>query len=165
MPTTNKQDLVAEIKAKFAASDAVIMVDYRGLTNKEIETLRVALRGVDASMKVYKNSLTEIAMRELALPAMDEILAGPTAFVFANGEANVSAKEIANFAKIHKELELKGGLIDSQVVGSDAIKAIAALPSRDELLSKLLGTMKNPMANFARVIDAIGKQKAEEQAA
>lgn len=165
MPTTNKQDLVAEIKAKFAAADAVIMVDYRGLTNKEIETLRVALRGVDASMKVYKNSLTEIAMRELALPAMDEILAGPTAFVFANGEANVSAKEIANFAKIHKELELKGGLIDSQVVGSDAIKAIAALPSRDELLSKLLGTMKNPMANFARVIDAIGKQKAEEQAA
>ncbi len=165
MPTTNKQDLVAEIKAKFAAADAVIMVDYRGLTNKEIETLRVALRGVDASMKVYKNSLTEIAMRELALPAMDDILAGPTAFVFANGEANVSAKEIANFAKIHKELELKGGLIDSQVVGSDAIKAIAALPSRDELLAKLLGTMKNPMANFARVIDAIGKQKAEEQAA
>lgn len=165
MPTTNKQDLVAEIKAKFAAADAVIMVDYRGLTNKEIETLRVALRGVDASMKVYKNSLTEIAMRELALPAMDEILAGPTAFVFANGEANISAKEIANFAKIHKELELKGGLIDSQVVGSDAIKAIAALPSRDELLAKLLGTMKNPMANFARVIDAIGKQKAEGQAA
>lgn len=165
MPTTNKQDLVAEIKAKFAASDAVIMVDYRGLTNKEIEILRVALRQHGASLKVYKNSLTEIAMRELALPAMDEVLAGPTAFVFAMGEANVAAKECANFAKTHKELELKGGLIDSQVVGADAIKAIAALPSRDELLSKLLGTMKNPMANFARVIDAIGKQKAEEQAA
>lgn len=163
MPTINKTDLVAEIKERFAAADSVIMVDYRGLTNKEIETLRVSLREVEASMKVYKNSLTEIAMRELALPAMDDILAGPTAFVFALGEPNVAAKALATFAKTNKALELKGGLVDSQVVDADGIKAIAALPSRDELLAKVLGTMKNPMANFVRVLDAIAKEK--EQAA
>lgn len=165
MSTDSKKTLVGEIKERFSGSDAVIMVDYRGLTNKEIEDLRRSLREQGASMKVYKNTLTDIAMRELALPPMEDILAGPTAFVFGSGEPNAIAKAIADYAKVNKALEFKGALVDSQVMDVDTIKAIAALPSRDELLAKILGTMKNPMANFARVIDAIRVQKEEEAAA
>lgn len=165
MSTESKKSLVGEIKERFTGADAVIMVDYRGLTNKQIESLRGALREQGASMKVYKNTLTDIAMRELALPPMEDILAGPTAFVFGTGEPNAVAKAVADFAKTHKTLEFKGALVDSQVLDAETIKAIAALPTRDELLAKMLGTMKNPMANFARVIDAIRVQKEEEAAA
>lgn len=165
MSTESKKSLVGEIKERFTGADAVIMVDYRGLTNKQIESLRGALREQGASMKVYKNTLTDIAMRELALPPMEDILAGPTAFVFGTGEPNAVAKAVADFAKAHKTLEFKGALVDSQVLDAETIKAIAALPTRDELLAKMLGTMKNPMANFARVIDAIRVQKEEEAAA
>lgn len=165
MSTDSKKTLVGEIKERFSGSDSVIMVDYRGLTNKELEELRGALRTQEATMKVYKNTLTDIAMRELALPPMEEILAGPTAFVFGTGEPNAVAKALADFSKTHKALEFKGALVDSQVMDAQTIKAIAALPTRDELLAKMLGTMKNPMANFARVIDAIRQQKDEEVAA
>lgn len=161
----DKKDLVAKIKEQFTASDSVLMVDYRGLTVKESEELRANLREAGATMKIYKNTLTDIAIRELSLPSVGDALAGPTAFIFAEGEANVSAKAVANFAKAHPALEIKGGLIDNQVASVDEIKAIASLPSRDELLAKVLGTMKNPMANFTRVIDAIAKQKAEAEAA
>ena len=162
---TNKKDLVAVIKEQFSNADSVIMVDYRGLTVKESQELRRELRDAGASMKVYKNTLTDIALRELSLPTMEDVLAGPTAFVFGTGEANVPAKIIAKFAKAHKALEIKGGLIENAAASADEVQTIASLPSREELLAKMLGTMKNPMANFARVIDAIAKQKSEEESA
>ncbi|TLM97367.1 MAG: 50S ribosomal protein L10, partial [Actinobacteria bacterium] len=120
---------------------------------------------------VYKNSLTEIAIRELALPSMDEYLAGPTAFVFVNADPVAPAKALTAFAKEHQALELKGGFVESQVVDAAGLQAIATLPSREELIAKLLGTMLNPLTgtvrvlsgparSFATVLDAIAKNKA-----
>lgn len=153
MPTAAKEQLVEEIKDRFAGSQAVILADYRGLSVKELQQLRVKLRDAGAELTVYKNSLTEIAMRELALPSMTEYLAGPTAFVFATEDPVAPAKALTAFAKDHKALELKGGLVENQVVDADGVKAIATLPSREELIAKLLGTMVNPIAGFARVLN------------
>lgn len=153
MPTVQKEQLVGEIKDRFADSAAVIMADYRGLSVKEMRELRIKLREVDADLTVYKNSLTEIAMRELAMPDMTEYLAGPTGFVFISGDPVAPAKALTNFAKDHKQLELKGGLVENQVVDAAGIKAIATLPSREELIAKLLGTMINPIVGFARVLN------------
>jgi len=171
MPTVRKEELVAEIKERFNGSQAVIMADFRGLTVKQMQQLRVSVREAGGEIKIYKNSLTEIAIRELALPNMDEFLGGPTAFVFIAEDAVAPAKALAAFAKQHKALELKGGFVQNQVVGADGVKAIATLPSREELIAKLLGTMQNPLTGtvrvlagparaFATVLDAIAKQKA-----
>ncbi len=171
MPNASKEARVVEIKERFNAADAVIMADYRGLTVKEMQALRVKLREVGCDVRVYKNSLTEIAIRELALPNLDEFLEGPTAFVFVEGDPVTPAKTLTTFAKDHVALELKGGLVANQVVGLEGVKAIATLPSREELLAKLLGTIQNPLRGtvqvlagparaFVTVVDAIAKQKA-----
>src|SRR5664279_3306519 len=102
MPTAQKETLVEEIKDRFTGSQAVLFADYRGLSVKELEQLRVKLREVGAELTVYKNSLTEIAMRELALPSMTDYLAGPTAFVFAGEDPVAPAKALTTFAKEHK---------------------------------------------------------------
>lgn len=153
MPTLLKEDKVVEIKNRFTGSGAVIMADYRGLTVKEMQLLRNNLRAVGCELKVYKNSLTEIAMRELALPNMDAYLAGPTAIVFTGEDPVAPAKVLTAFAKLHKALEVKGGLVENQVVDAEGVKAIAALPSREELIARLLGTMLNPIVGFARVLN------------
>jgi large subunit ribosomal protein L10 len=171
MPTVRKEELVAEIKDRFNGSEAVIMADYRGLSVKEMQQLRGVVRESGGEVKDYKNSLTEIAIRELALPNTDEYLEGPTAFVFIAEDPVAPAKALAAFAKQHQALELKGGLVSSQVVDAAGVKAIATLPSREELIAKLLGTMQNPLTGtvrvlsgparaFATVLDAIAKQKA-----
>jgi len=136
MPLADKREIVSEIKDHFHGASAVIMTDYRGLTVKQMQALRSKLRESGAEVKVYKNTLTELALRELALPSMDSMLAGPTAFVFATGDPVGPAKAIMDFAKTNKSLEVKGGFVDHVVVGADDIKAIAALPSRDVLIAR-----------------------------
>ncbi len=171
MPTATKEARVSEIKERFSAAEAVILIDYRGLSVKELEELRRKTREAGGDIKVYKNSLTEIAIRELALPNMDEFLQGPTAFVFVETDAVAPAKALTTFAKEHQALELKGGFVQGRVVGASDVKAIASLPSREELIAKLLGTIQNPLRGtvtvlsgpargLATALDAIAKQKA-----
>lgn len=171
MPTVTKEGLVGEIKERFNGSEAVLLIDYRGLSVKEMQELRRSVREAGGDIKVYKNSLTEIAIRELALPNMDEHLQGPTAFVFVEADPVAPAKALSVFAKAHQALELKGGLVQNRVIDTDGLKALATLPSREELIAKLLGTIQNPLTGtvrvlagparaFATVLDAIAKQKA-----
>ena len=170
MPTNAKTDKVAEIKDRLTGSAGVIMADYRGLTVKEMQELRSKVREAGGEIKIYKNTLTEIAVRELAMPSMDEFLSGPTAFVFAGEDPVAPTKALVGFAKTHEALQVKGGFVQNTVVDASAVKAIAALPSREELIAKLLGTMLNPLTNtvrilnapvgaFARAINAVAQQK------
>ncbi|MBN1192253.1 MAG: 50S ribosomal protein L10 [Coriobacteriia bacterium] len=171
MPTSEKQRLVGEIKERLSSSGGVILADYRGLTVKEMRTLRTSLRDSGGEVTVYKNSLAQIAIRELELPSMDEFLEGPTVFVFTPEDPVATAKALLAFAKECKVFSFKGGFIDGSVVTADAIKAIAVLPSREELIAKLMGSMLNPvrgfmaMANapvgaFARAVQAVADQRA-----
>lgn len=153
MPTSQKEGLVVEIKDRLNDAGALLIADYRGLTVKEMQELRKLLRATGSELKVYKNSLAEIAIRELALPNLDAYLAGPTAIIFTGEDPVAPAKALTTFAKTHKALELKGGLVENQVVDAAGVKAIATLPSRDELIAKLLGTMLNPIVGFARVLN------------
>ena len=171
MPTSEKQQRVAEIKDRLTSSSGVILADYRGLTVKDMKALRTAIRDTGAVATVYKNSLAQIAIRELDLPNMDEYLAGPTVFVFTPEDPVASAKALTNFAKDRKVFAFKGGLIDGQVISAESVKAIAALPSREELIAKLMGSMLNPVRGFmamcnapagalARAFQAVADQKA-----
>ena len=171
MPTVQKESLVDEIKERLTAAGGIIMADYRGLTVKEMQELRSRVRASGADLKIYKNRLTMIALRELAMPDLEEYLTGPTALVFVTDDPVAPAKALQDFAKAHQALEIKGGLVQSQVVGAAAVKAIASLPSREELIAKLMGMMLSPvrgfmgMANapasaFARVVQAVAEQKA-----
>lgn len=171
MPTTKKQDLIVEIKDKFANAGGVIVADYRGLTVKDMRAFRTSLREVGGEATVYKNSLAQIAIRELELPNMDELLVGPTLFVFTTGDPVATTKAIVDFAKGRGSFAAKGGLVDGRVISADDVKALASLPSREELIAKLMGTMLNPLRGFmgmcnapvsafARVIQAVADQKA-----
>ena len=171
MATAKKQDQVVEIKDRLASAETVIMADYRGLTVKEMSQLRANMRDLGVEVKVYKNTLAQIAVRELELPNMDSLLEGPTAFVFAEGDPVASAKALTAFMKEHKALEIKGGFVQNAIVDADGIKAIATLPSREELIAKLMGTMVNPVRGFmsmcnapagalARAMQAVADQKA-----
>lgn len=153
MPNANKIEDVAAIKDRFARASAVILADYRGLTVKEMQALRAALRDSGAELRVYKNTLAQIAMRELALPDLGDLLDGPTAFLFSYSDPVAPAKAIVDFTKDHKLLEIKGGFIDSTITSAAGVQALASLPSREVLLAKLLGTMLNPLTGFARVLN------------
>lgn len=154
MPNTSKVDSVAEIKDHFSRASSVILADYRGLTVKELQALRVKLRENGAELRVYKNTLTQIAMRELAMPDLGELLEGPTAFLFAYGDPVAPAKTLVDFGKEHKALSVKGGFIERSITGPAGIQALASLPSREELLSKLAGSLAMPVTSFARVLSA-----------
>ena len=109
-------------------------------------------------------------MKELDMPNVDEILSGPSAFVFAEGDPVASAKAIKDFAKGNENLVIKGGIMDGAFVDAEAVEKIAALPSREELIAKLLGSLQNPLTQtvrvlngpmeaFARCVNAIAEQK------
>jgi len=153
MPNAEKKATLDKIREDLANADAVWVVDYRGLSVKQSEALRAAVRAQGAALKIYKNSFTEIALRELGLPEMGEILEGPSAFVFVNGDPVSSAKALKVFAKENDKLQIKGGLLNKGLVTADQVKAIADLPSREELIAKLLGTLNNPLIGIARVLN------------
>lgn len=170
MPTEQKTAIIDEIKGRLQGAEAIIMTDYRGLSVTEMQELRSRLREQGGELSVYKNRLTRIAMRELDMPDMSDVLQGPTAFLFIHGDPVAPAKALTTFAKEHEVLEVKGGIVTGQVVDATSIKALAALPSREELIAKLLGTIQNPMVKtvrvlngpasaFARVLGAIADQK------
>ncbi len=154
MPSVQNTERLAEIKEDLTDIQAMWVVDYRGLTVKQSEQLRVSIREAGAIMKVHKNKLVRLALKELDMPEMDEVLAGPSAFVFAAGDPVASAKALKDFAKANENLVIKGGIMDGAFVDAEAVEKIAALPSREELIAKLLGSLQNPMVKTVRVLNA-----------
>ncbi len=154
MPTTKKAQSIEDITGRFQMASAVWLVDFRGLSVKQTEQFRREMREADAELKVYKNTLATIALRNLGLPEMPELLVGPTGFVIAHGDAAAAAKAVKTFATASKILVIKGGLLAGAVMDAEQVKAIAELPSHEELLAKLLGTLQNPMSQIVRVLNA-----------
>ncbi len=171
MPTAAKEEKIRQTVDDIKNATAIWVVDYRGLSVKESENLRQAVREAGASMKILKNTLTMRALEEAQLPKLESILNGPSAFIFANDDPVASAKAIKKFAEDHEELEIKGGIMDGREVSAADVAAIAELPSREELLSMLLRTLQGPatglvrvltgpMESFARAVNAISGTKA-----
>ena len=158
---TLKEAKVAEIKEKLEKATSVVLSQYQGLTVEEDTVLRKNLREAGVEYKVYKNTLVTIAAKELGLEGIVEYLEGPVAIAFGYEDVTVAARVLNDFAKDHKKLELKAGIVEGEVYDTDKIKQLATIPSKEVLIAKLLGSIKSPISSFARVINAIAESKAE----
>ena len=154
-----KQPIVEEIKGQIADAKAVVLVDYRGLTVEQDTRLRKMLREEGVFYKVYKNTMVRFAIDGTEFDPLKADLEEPTAVVISKTDATAPARIVAKFAKEAPKLEMKSGVVEGTYYDKDGIKAIAAVPSRDELISKFLGSIQSPIANFARVIKQIAEAK------
>ena len=154
-----KQPIVDEIKENIKDAKSVVLVDYRGLTVEQDTVLRKTMRESDVIYKVYKNTMVKRAIEDTEFEPLKDDLEGPTAVVISKTDATAPARIVANFAKENPALELKTGVVEGTYYDNAGIKTIATIPSRDELISKFLGSIQSPIANFARVIKQIAEQK------
>ena len=155
-----KQPIVEEISAGIKDAQSVVLVDYRGLTVEEDTELRKQLREAGVVYKVYKNTMMNFAFKGTDFEGLAPYLNGPSAMAYSTTDATAPARVIAEFAKKAKALEIKAGVVEGNVYDAKGMEAIASIPSRDVLISRLLGSMQSPMANFARVINQIAEKNA-----
>ncbi len=167
-----KKLVVEEIIGKIKASKSLVLVDYNKLTVKEVSELRNKCRQANCEYKVYKNTLVRKALNELGYNQFDADLNGPTAVAFGSDETS-AAKVMVQAAKDYdKKILLKSAFVDNAYVDKEGVKALAAMPSKDELIAKMLGSMQAPIANFAgvlnnllsgivRVLNGIAESRAE----
>ncbi len=156
-----KKPIVDEIIENLNGAAAAVLVDYRGLTVEQDTQLRKQLREAGVVYKVYKNTYINFAIKGTEFESLSKYLEGPTAIAISKEDATAPARILYNFSKTADALQLKAGVVDGVEYDEAGIKVIATIPSREELLSKLLGSIQSPITNFARVI----KQVAEKQEA
>ncbi|WP_026526330.1 50S ribosomal protein L10 [Butyrivibrio sp. VCD2006] len=156
-----KQPIVKEISDKIQNAQALVLVDHRGLTVAEDTELRRKLRAENVSYKVYKNTMMNFAFKGTDFEQLSDLLNGPSALAISETDPAAPARVLVEFAKKAKALEVKGGVIEGKLYDAEALKEIAAILPKDQLLSKLLGSMQSPIANFARVIKQIAEKKEE----
>ncbi|MDR6226973.1 50S ribosomal protein L10 [Desmospora profundinema] len=154
-----KKQVVAAIVEKLESSKTTVLTDYRGLTVAEMNELRKRLREAGVEYQVLKNTMTRRATAETNYSELDEHLVGPTAIAFSTDDVVAPAKVLHQFAKDHKNLEIKAGIVEGRVVGVDELKALADLPSREGLLSMLLSVLQAPMRNFALAVKAVSDKE------
>ncbi|MFX4272203.1 50S ribosomal protein L10 [Propionibacteriaceae bacterium Y1685] len=159
MATPEKEAAVGELKEQFSNSSGAVLTDYRGLTVAALKDLRRAL-GEDATYAVSKNTLTQIAAREAGIDGIDDLLVGPTAIAFINGDPVNVAKGLRDFAKANPLLVIKGGVLDGKVLTTDEVNKLADLESREVLLAKLAGAMKAAPQNLVSLLAAPLSQAA-----
>ena len=156
-----KQPIVAEISEVIKDAQSVVLVDYRGLTVEEDTALRKQLREAGVNYKVYKNTLMNFAFKGTDFEALAPYLNGPSAIAVSTDDATAPARILAEFAKKAKNLEIKAGVVEGDLYDAKGMQAIASIPSRDVLISKLLGSLQSPITNFARVIKQIAEKDSE----
>ena len=156
MPQQYKIDKVAEIESHIADSNGVFVVGYNGLTVKQAQELRHQLREVGAEMKVYKNNLTRLALKNQEQPEIDEILVGPLAYVFYSQDPVEPAKALKEFATKSKGvLEIKGGISEGKAVTAEEVNAIADLPTKDQLLGQIAGLINGFARDIAVCVNGV----------
>jgi large subunit ribosomal protein L10 len=171
MARAEKQAAVTEIVESFNDAAGAVLTEYRGLTVKELQELRRSL-GENANYAVVKNTLAKLAAKEAGIDGFDDLLSGPTAIAFINGDVVEAAKGLRDFAKANPALVIKGGILDGQPLDAKEIAKLASLESREVLLGKLAGAMlaslsqavyllNAPLAQAARLAGAL-QAKAEQ---
>ncbi|MGZ5422854.1 MAG: 50S ribosomal protein L10 [Aeromicrobium sp.] len=159
-PRPEKVAIVEEIASKFGTAQAVFVSEYRGLTVGHLAGLRGALRVSDAEHKVYKNTLARLAVRRVGLDGLEELLVGPSAITFVRGDIAGAAKALRDTSRTNPLLVLKGGSLGTNLLTADDIRALADLPSRDELLAMLAGAIQAPLVKTAGLLQALPRNFA-----
>ena len=153
-----KQPIVAEISEAIKDAQSVVLVDYRGLTVEQDTNLRKQLREAGVTYKVYKNTMMNFAFKGTDFEGLAPYLEGPSAVAISTTDATAPARILAKFAKDANALEIKAGVVEGTVYDATGMQAIAQIPSRDELISKLLGSLQSPITNFARVMNQLAEK-------
>ncbi len=154
-PRPEKVAVVDEVRERLSSSSAVLLTEYRGLSVGEMAELRVSLREADADYKVLKNTLTRIAVREVGLEELEDLLVGPTAIAFCRKDPAAVAKAIDDAAKRFPVLTVKGGVLKGKVISAEQAKELAGLEPRDVQLAKIAMMMNTPLQQTANVIGAL----------
>ena len=174
MPNASNVAEVEAIKGRLDGSVAALLTEYRGLKVAELGELRASLRGSSTEYRVLKNTLTSIAVREAGYEDLVGLLQGPTAVAFVHGDPVQAAKDLAEFARTHPALIVKGGVMDGKVLGADEVRRLATLESREVLLARLAGLLQAsaqqtvsllaaPLRQVATMTAALRDQKAEAE--
>lgn len=156
-----KQVVVDQIKAKLEGASSVLLVDYRGLTVDQDTKLRKELREAGVEYKVYKNTMVNFAVQGTEFEAISKHLEGPTAIAISYEDATAGPRVLAKVAKANEKLEFKGGVVEGTYYDANGMLAIGNIAPREELLGRLLGSFKSPIASFARVIKQVAEKDAE----
>jgi large subunit ribosomal protein L10 len=163
-----KQPVVDEISEQIKDAQSVVLVDYRGLTVAQDTQMRKQLREAGCTYKVYKNTMMKRAFAGTDCEQLSDLLEGTNAIAISKDDASAPARIITKIAKDAPSLEIKAGIVEGSFYDAAGMKTIASVPSREELLSRLLGSLQSPITNFARVLKQIadkGTDSAAEEAA
>ncbi len=153
-----KQPIVDEIKSKVEGATTVVLVDYRGLNVEQDTRLRKNLREAGCEYKVYKNTLMRRAFEGTDCAQLDSLLEGLSAIAISKDDATAPIRILNNMAKEAEALEFKAAIVEGNFYDAEGVKALASIPSREELISKLLGSLQSPITNLARVLKQIAEK-------
>jgi len=156
-----KQAVIDEIKGKLEKAQSAVVIDYIGITVEQADAMRKKLRESNVDYTVYKNTLVNRAIEGTKYEVLKGVLSGPSAFAFSYDDAVAPARVLSGIIKEYKKMEFKAGVIEGTYYDADGIKAIAALPSREELIAKFMGSIQSPVSKFVRTLQAIADAKAE----
>ena len=157
---SEKEAVVAQVRQKLEDASAVIVTEYRGLTVPALAELRTQLRGAGAEYRVYKNTLARFAAREAGIEGLDELLVGPTALTFIDGDVAAVAKTLKEYAKTNSLLVIRGGAVAKKAVTAKDIEVLADLPPREVMLSQFAGMLQAPMVKTANLLQALPRNMA-----
>jgi large subunit ribosomal protein L10 len=159
-PRPEKVAVVDEVRERLQSSSAVLLTEYRGLKVGELAELRRSLRTAGGEYKVYKNTLVRLAVRDLDLEGLEELLIGPTALTFVEGDAAAVAKALRDYGRTNPNLVLKGGVLGAKALSADETRALAELPSREVLLARIAGGLAAPLQQLAGLLQALPRNMA-----
>lgn len=159
-PRADKVAVVEEIGEKLSKAGAIFVSEYRGVTVSQMAELRGALREAGAQHKIYKNTLAGFAVRNAGLDQLVELLTGPVALTFAGDDTVAGAKALSDAARRNPLVVLKGGILDGALLSPDDLRALASLPTRDELLARLAGGLQAPLVKTAGLLQALPRNLA-----
>ena len=166
VPRPEKAAVVAEVRDRLAASDAVLLTEYRGLNVPAMAELRRSLRAVGSEYTIYKNTMVRLAAAELGIDVA-EMLTGPTAIAFVGAsddgkasDAAAVAKALRDFSRANRSLVLKGGVLGDKVLSAEVLISLADLPSREVMLAQLAGAFSAPLSKLAGLLEALPRNFA-----
>lgn len=159
-----KKAVVAGIVEKMQAAQSVVFVDYRGLNAEQTTNMRAECRKAGVEFIVLKNTMIELAAKEMNISGLSEHLAGPTAVAFSMQDPASAAKIMLKYAKDTKKLSVKCGYLEGNVVDEAVVQSLSELPSREVLIAKIMGSLNAPITNFVYVVEALRKKLAGEEA-
>lgn len=157
-----KKEEVSKLAEKIKEAKLVLLTDYRGINVEDVTSLRTELRNINAEYKVIKNNITRRALEEAGITGLEEVLEGPTAVIMTNEDYLEPTKAIYKFSKDNDFYKIKGGVVEGKVLSAEEIITLAKLPSRQELLSMLAGSLLANISKFAVALDQVRVKKEAE---